>query len=90
MDLQNLRLELDKIDKELAALFEKRMEVIEKVRVFKIQNNLPFLDSNREKSMKTKNDDYIKNKEFLNYYNEFLTACTTISKQYMKDKSNLN
>lgn len=90
MDLQNLRLELDKIDKELAVLFEKRMEVIEKVRVFKIQNNLPFLDSNREKSMKTKNDDYIKNKEFLNYYNEFLTTCTTISKQYMKDKSNLN
>ena len=90
MDLQNLRLELDKIDKELAVLFEKRMEVIEKVRVFKIQNNLPFLDSNREKSMKNKNDEHIKNKELLNYYNEFLTACTTISKQYMKDKSNLN
>ena len=90
MDLQNLRIELDKIDKELAELFEKRMEVIENVRIVKLQNNLPILDSNREKSMKTKNEEYIKNKEFLNYYNDFLTACTTISKQYMKDKSNLN
>lgn len=90
MELQNLRMELDKIDKELAELFEKRMEVIENVRIVKLQNNLPILDSNREKSMKTKNEEYIKNKEFLNYYNDFLTACTTISKQYMKDKSNLN
>lgn len=89
MELKDLRIELDKIDKELAELFEKRMEVIENVRIVKLENNLPILDANREKSMKEKNNEFIKNKEFLPYYNEFLMSCTSISKQYMKDKSNI-
>lgn len=89
MELSELRKQLDEIDKNLAELFEKRMEVIENVRVVKLQNNLPILDANREKSMKESNDKFIKNKEFVPYYTEFLTSCTTISKQYMKDKSNI-
>lgn len=89
MELLELRKQLDEIDKNLAEFFEKRMEVIEKVRVVKLQNNLPILDANREKSMKVNNDNLIKNKELIPYYNEFLTACTTISKQYMKDKLNI-
>lgn len=87
MELTECREHLDKIDKELASLFEKRMEIIEEVRKYKLANNLPILDAKRENSMQEKNRSYIKNEELFSYYSQFLTACTTISKQYMMDKS---
>lgn len=85
-ELLELRKKLDVIDKELAELFEKRMEVIEQVRQCKLKNDLPILDSSREKKMKENNNTYIKNKEFVPYYEEFLKGVTTISKQYMQYK----
>ena len=59
MDLQQLREKLEKIDKKLASLFEERMKVIEKVRVYKNSNNIPVYDSNRERNMHDKYEDYI-------------------------------
>lgn len=86
-NINDLRKQLDEIDKKLATLFERRMEVIEKVRICKLQNNMPILDTNRENNMKKNNNAYIENKEFVPYYERFLTSCTTISKDYMKDKN---
>lgn len=85
-ELLGLRDKLDIIDKELAGLFEKRMEVIEQVRQCKLKNNLPILDSAREKTMEENNSSYINNKEFVPYYEEYLKIFTTISKQYMQDR----
>lgn len=89
-ELIELRKKLDIIDKELAGLFEKRMEIIEKVRICKLKNNLPILDSNREKSMKENNNLYIKDKKFVPYYEEYLKTITTLSKKYMQDINNKN
>lgn len=63
------------------------MEVIEQVRKCKLKNNLPILDSTREKNMKDTNKLLIKNQEFVSYYEDFLKSVTTISKQYMKNKN---
>ncbi|MBE6919698.1 MAG: prephenate dehydratase [Ruminococcaceae bacterium] len=49
MDLQNLRNEIDRIDKEMVSLFEERMRVCEDVARYKMDNALPVLDSGREK-----------------------------------------
>ena len=86
-NLLELREKLDKIDKKMANLFEKRMEIIEKVRIFKKQNNLPILDSNRENTMLEKNSKYLNNQNYVPYYADFLKAVTGVSKQYMKDKN---
>ncbi|EJP19538.1 chorismate mutase domain protein [Lachnoanaerobaculum sp. ICM7] len=47
-ELENLRERIDTIDKELIALFEERMNVVNDIAEYKIKNNLPILNQNRE------------------------------------------
>ena len=49
MELKDLRIELDQIDREMVALFEKRMRVCEDVARWKAANGRPILDTSREK-----------------------------------------
>ena len=48
MDLQELRLQIDKIDGELLRLFEQRMEVCTEIAKYKQQHGIPIYDPNRE------------------------------------------
>lgn len=48
MDLLQLREELDKIDKSIVELYEKRMEVCAQVAAYKIENNKRVFDKERE------------------------------------------
>lgn len=47
-DIKELRTEIDKIDGEMIALFEKRMDVAAKIAEYKRENGLPVLDEERE------------------------------------------
>lgn len=47
-DLQDLRKEIDNIDDQMTALFEKRMAIAEQVARFKIENTKPVFDYSRE------------------------------------------
>lgn len=49
MNLDELRVEIDKIDNQLIDLFQKRMDVAAKIGQYKKENNLPVLDSSRER-----------------------------------------
>ncbi len=49
MDMQNLRGQIDMIDKELVELFTKRMEVSSRIAACKKENNLPIYDPARER-----------------------------------------
>ena len=50
-DLTALRQEIDTIDAQLVALFEQRMAVTEQVGLYKLEKNIPVLDSGREKQV---------------------------------------
>ena len=50
-DLTSLRRDIDAIDRELVALFRRRMEVAEQVAAYKIANDLPVLDAQRERQV---------------------------------------
>lgn len=50
-DISRLRQELDGIDRELLALFEKRMEVSRQVAAYKLARGLPVLDALREEQV---------------------------------------
>ena len=50
MGLDKLRDEIDRIDGELVALFQQRMEVVTQVSDYKQANNLPTLDRGREEA----------------------------------------
>ena len=49
MDLQELRMKIDEIDKELTKLFEARMDVASGIAAWKKENNMPVLDAARER-----------------------------------------
>ena len=49
MDLNDLRTEIDEIDRQIVDLFCKRMEISVKVSQYKIENGLPVLDASRER-----------------------------------------
>ena len=50
-DLNELRNEIDLIDEEIIKLFEKRLDIVQGVINYKIENNIPILDSSRENLM---------------------------------------
>ena len=48
MDLNDIRIEIDKIDNELIKLLEKRMDCTKAVGEYKAKNNIPILDKERQ------------------------------------------
>ena len=48
MELDALRREIDNVDKELIALFTKRMDICAKIGDYKKENGLPVYDKARE------------------------------------------
>ena len=83
--LEECRKELDIIDKQVIELFEKRMNVIKDVALYKKENCLPILDEQREKIMLETNDKKFKNIGLRKYYKTVLQAFLKTSKQYQKE-----
>lgn len=84
MEIDDLRKEIDLIDEKMAELFEKRMDVSAKIADLKRRFDNPIEDSNREEAMLLKNSDFIKNREYLPFYREFLKRNIEISKSYQR------
>lgn len=84
MDLKELRIEIDEIDRQIVKLFESRMEIASKVSEYKFKNNLPILNSLREAEVIEKNIRYLKNEELAPYLKSFYINIMDISKDYQK------
>ncbi|QNM14638.1 MULTISPECIES: chorismate mutase [Fusobacterium] len=82
--LENARIEINKIDKEMAKLFEQRMKAVEDVIEYKIENNMDIFDSSREKEVIEKNTKLLENDKYSKYYVEFIENLMNISKKYQK------
>ena len=67
MNLSECRNEIDKIDKELVELFEKRMNVAINVAKYKIENNIPIFNGVREAEVIEKNINRLNNRVFEAY-----------------------
>lgn len=88
--LSDYRDEIDKIDKELIKLFEKRMNIVLKVAKYKKKNNLNILHKNRENEVLTKNLKQVENKYLKPYVENFLIDLMSVSKQYQKNNIDEN
>lgn len=85
MNLKIARENIDRIDKEIAKLFEERMRYVEEVIHYKIENNLEIFDEKREKIVIEKNKKLISDKKYEKYYVEFIKDVMKISKNYQRD-----
>ena len=63
-DLEDYRKELDAIDQELVALFEKRMHISQAIGNYKLVHDLPIFDEGREQRVVEKNLTHLKSEEF--------------------------
>ena len=79
-DLEELREEIDSIDKQMVALFEKRIEAVLDVAKYKMKNSMPILNAEREKQVIEKNIANLNNKEFSSATEDFFKAVMAISR----------
>ena len=83
-ELENLRERIDTIDKELIALFEERMNVVNDIAEYKIKNNLPILNQSREDIVISKVKAIVKNKDYTNSAIDFIKDIMEISKKFQQ------
>ena len=83
-ELENLREKIDTIDKEMIALFEKRMDVVADIATYKIKNNLPVLNQNREDIVVSKVKSTVKNKDYADSAADLIKNIMEISKKFQQ------
>lgn len=88
-ELLDYRKQLDEIDTTIRECFEKRMDIVKEVAIYKIQNNVGTLDSSRENQMKINHCSKLKNKNYEKYYLEILESFLKTSKEYQDVIKNL-
>ena len=79
-ELQKARETINKIDKEMAHLFEMRMDAAKVVAAYKQKNGLPIDDFARENEIIERNSEYIQNEDYKSYYVNFLKNNIKLSK----------
>ena len=85
-DLEKFREEIDFIDEKIVVLFEKRMEIVGEIVRYKVENDLPILNSTREEEIIKKNREYLKDKNLNKYLEKLYIEIMTLSKEYQSEK----
>ena len=62
--LQKYRNEIDKIDKQITELFEKRMDISKEIAICKKEQEIGILNAKREEEVIQKNISYLNNKVY--------------------------
>ena len=81
MDINNLRGEIDNIDSQLVELFKKRMDTAADIAKYKLLNNLPVYDKQRERELLSKVSQ-ISGEEYENYTLRLYSQILELSKAY--------
>jgi monofunctional chorismate mutase len=82
--LEEAREIINEVDNEMIYLFIKRMAAISMVAEYKIENDIPVLDSIREDEIKARNLELLSNKQLEEYYLTFFDGVLNSSKAYQK------
>ena len=81
-ELEKAREQIDRIDKEMARLFEERMAAVKTVAEYKRQNGVRVADLSREAEVIKRNSSLIENEALKPYFVSFLQSNMDISKAY--------
>ena len=87
MKLEEIRTEIDSIDKELVSLFIRRMNCAAEVAEYKKQNNLPVLDASRERALLNKISE-LSGSEFEEYSRTLYSTILSLSRSFQHKASN--
>lgn len=81
MKLEELRVKIDEIDREMTRLFEARMDVAAEIAEYKRENKLPVLDAGREREKINAISDSVR-PEFRSYIQTLYSTIMDLSKNY--------
>ena len=84
-DLDDYRVRIDEIDKEITKLFEERMNVVLNVAKYKMDNNLPIFNKGREDEVIEKNIGYLEDKDYAGELKEFYNDLMEVSR-HLQDR----
>ena len=82
--LEKQRGEIDAIDREIVALFERRMQVVVDVARIKKENGIAILDASREKEVIAKVQSYLKDAALKEELAEAYETLMKVSKDYQQ------
>ena len=80
--LDELRVEIDRIDQQMVQLFEERMQVVAEVMAVKKAAGIPILDSSREEAVVEKNTARLTDPELAGYYERLIRQMMALSREY--------
>lgn len=80
--LEQARMTIDSVDREMAELFCKRMKAVEQVALYKQEHGLPIFNTKREQEVIEKNAALISDPALQSYYIRFLQDTMAISRSY--------
>ena len=86
--LEKQRAEIDAIDREIVALFERRMQVVVEVAQIKKENGMAILDANREKEVIQKVQSYLQDATLKEELAQVFEVMMKVSKDYQKKRMN--
>lgn len=86
-NLDDYRVKIDEIDKELVKLFEERMNTSYLIGKYKEEHNLPVLNAGREKLVIENAIKNLNDKNLSSYTSLFFESLMQISKKYQSDNS---
>lgn len=82
--LQQARAQIDEIDAQMAALFERRMQAVGEVAQYKARTGKPVFDAEREAAMLERNTARLGDDALRGYYREFLRTALEVSRAYQR------
>lgn len=84
MSLDKYRNDINEIDKKLSELFQERLRIVEKIALYKKENNIEIYDRTREEQVIINVLNTLQDKEFSDEIKEFFKSLMDISKSYQK------
>ena len=85
MELNQLRQEIDEIDRELVSLFIRRMNCSASVAEYKLEHGLPVLDASRERALLSKISE-LSGEDFEEYSRTLYATILSLSRSYQHKK----
>lgn len=82
--LNEARAKINELDKEMAALFESRMQAVRMIAEYKKERGLQIYDAKREQALIERNAAYVRDYDVRSYYIRFLNDVMAVSKQYQE------
>ena len=82
--LEAARKKIQDIDREMAVLFEQRMQAVSEIAAFKKEHGPAVTDEAQERRVLARNAAYIRDEQLKPYYLAFMRDTMTVSKQYQE------